>query len=1001
MAGDNNLFTNLGLLFDDDDDQDQTTASNLFDNDLLTTQFQSLLEEDAVIDEARQPKFQIGTGNPIYDFLGQGLWGGISELTLGGTEVRDVVGKEFQGDDYFSWQQVATSITPGGGYDADWSDLSNWGKAGQTIGRGFGMIPYFATGAKLVQPLIKNRVTKWLTGNLGKKTLLSKSANELKEAGVNLGIKKGDEVIQGLNISSKAARDIIEEGFDLQEAAKHALKQVDDATEGFYKSSMADDLSLKISEVLEVGDDISKQLANATTDILTKYDPNNSMNLIQATIQGMNIPLLRGEGTSRVLAAMGYDAAIGLVMGTQRAIASEVFKNVYGVERSHITGEYEYTDGDHSFDGIEFAGHWWDEASTSAWHFSFIGPVKFFNPFKSTSASQGKRLREIIGHWGRSWRPLQKMNNERLRANITAVDAISGGYLNNTFTREVTRKSKLAIPANNKWWETKKLDSDNKLLREYLSDLRHHFIRKAPLAWTKEFLSDTFRSLPRMAAGVVAMHAPGYLQTMKHYGHGSEAAINALGQTPEERIANIWMAMWFTRRPHSFRTEATRPMFNKLFETGTIDNYIKGKNSQLRQIMGSIRTFNSSDKALNNLFFKYGTFDSNSREYDGKLGEVIEKYLDGTFEFKEIEKLFNRFPNAKSQIGGFDLESAYQKRIYDMVEKGDIAIDDVKVYTENMHIVREVLKMYSENSGKNLIADTYLPEQAFEIVNGIAQMKFNGRILTSANVTPELKDYIQASISKATLPPIQIQKQFIIDAYKALDIAIEIDPKTGVLKIPSLSGKINFAGNREVLTSFETIIEEARVNGWIKFNNVSVDPASLHYKPEVFKDIADMWKKSSDNLMTSVHGDGWEGNVEFDPLILSDPSWGRSYNKFLQLRRNINTYEILRGSSNHSIDPNDATAVMAAIDTFMKFKNTPKVLETNEAGKLINQDTYGEVVAFIERLHKGVKLMNPTITQEKASPLTFREAQNLMNLVSGEKGKIGRGILGDMYTNAE
>ena len=118
-------------------------------------------------------------------------------------------------------------------------------------------------------------------------------------------------------------------------------------------------------------------------------------------------------------------------------------------------------------------------------------------------------------------------------------------FLNKTF------KGK-GYPKHAKWWETGTTMKDTKLMQRYLSDIRRDFLRKAPVAWGKEFGKDALYSLPRMGAGVMAMHTPSLIQSFHQNGFSAESFKNAFGGTGPERIVNIWTAMWFTRRPHSF-----------------------------------------------------------------------------------------------------------------------------------------------------------------------------------------------------------------------------------------------------------------------------------------------------------------------------------------------------------------------------------------------------------------------------------------------------------------
>ena len=112
-----------------------------------------------------------------------------------------------------------------------------------------------------------------------------------------------------------------------------------------------------------------------------------------------------------------------------------------------------------------------------------------------------------------------------------------------------------------------------------------------------------------MAAGVVAMNSAGLLQSFRNNGFNAEALRLAMGQSPEEISANIFTAMYFTRKPHSFNMEATPGMFKRMFETGQIQNYRNAKLSKLRKIVGGLNTFGADQKGLQRIIMNYGHYD--------------------------------------------------------------------------------------------------------------------------------------------------------------------------------------------------------------------------------------------------------------------------------------------------------------------------------------------------------------------------------------------------------
>lgn len=135
---------------------------------------------------------------------------------------------------------------------------------------------------------------------------------------------------------------------------------------------------------------------------------------------------------------MAYDAAIGVAMGTQKAIAEYAFQRNWGVERMHdvqnrLYGEpgemeFKYT-GDFDVSLGEFAQSWLHHAATDAYHFSLIGPVKFLKG--GSSASYARKAAGIVTQNAKNfWRPIKDMTRKDLQAQITAMNEISGGLLN-------------------------------------------------------------------------------------------------------------------------------------------------------------------------------------------------------------------------------------------------------------------------------------------------------------------------------------------------------------------------------------------------------------------------------------------------------------------------------------------------------------------------------------------------------------------------------------------
>ena len=150
--------------------------------------------------------------------------------------------------------------------------------------------------------------------------------------------------------------------------------------------------------------------------------------------------------TSQILGAMGFDAAIGLVIGTMRSAADQVWKINYGVERDHHTRMLGYSeDGpNYNFNLGDASKAWALESLKESLIFSVIGPVKFFGNIGGKAytpqGSHSKRLASYIGNTTKAyWKPLNRYTGTELKAQITAMDEISGGFLNSKISSKFSK----------------------------------------------------------------------------------------------------------------------------------------------------------------------------------------------------------------------------------------------------------------------------------------------------------------------------------------------------------------------------------------------------------------------------------------------------------------------------------------------------------------------------------------------------------------------------------
>ena len=175
------------------------------------------------------------------------------------------------------------------------------------------------------------------------------------------------------------------------------------------------------------------------------------------------------------------------------------------------------------------------------------------------------------------------MTNSELRHQIEAMHHLSGKNLDNVLFKSGKKTGNSRVQdwsrKGDGWWREATTEADTKMMRKYLSDIRWEFIKKAPLEFSKEFGRDMLASSPRMIAGIAAMNVTGIVSSVGEHGFTREGFANAFGQSKEEIAANLLTAAYFTRSPHSFKVEASPGRFQKIFQTGQIEQYYKAKNN--------------------------------------------------------------------------------------------------------------------------------------------------------------------------------------------------------------------------------------------------------------------------------------------------------------------------------------------------------------------------------------------------------------------------------------
>lgn len=964
--------------------------------DNLLLEALSLIEDEEY--NERLDKITTGTsGSFITDFAGRFLWGMADEATMSSLSAYDMYRTETKGDAYKSWQD--TLVWDDNLKNVEWHELSGAARAGEAIGRTIGMLPSFGVAAKVGKGGIK---TAFKIGGVGQKIATRQSKKELIDKAKDITLKKGKDVVAGtgISLSDDAAEKMITRGYEFFKDASD-LKKLEEGFKGeIFEKVIANNIKDDIAKIAKVSGEEVDLLSKEVVNIVLKNDPNDAMAALSMLFR--QVPGSYGPGGvvgSQVAAAMTVDAAIGFALGSMHAGMDQVKKTQWGVEKNHHTYQYEYT-GNKEFDWDEAAGAWWKDATTTGLHFSVIGPVKFGRG--GTSVNPIRRGTQIVRHIMKGKKPLKNMTNEQMRAQITAINELSGGLLHrgvNKFNKTIGRSK---YPAHDKWWLTRTADSDNALLRNYLNDLRKDFLKGAPYHWAKESIFDVAQSLPRMLTGVAAMNGFHIFDTMKREGFSLDVAWNALGPTPEEKVATIATAMWFTRKPHRLHYDTKNPIAQKIFQTDAVPQYMAFKQQKLRNIMAGMQTYGVKDNAiLNDIIYAYGDRSkySSNNKYNSESRSAIRGHMYQTVEFNALREIFKPYKTIKNDFGGVDLRTAYNKWIADALKDKRISREEAHQLNENLYVAERVLNTYHKNSGEELAIDKYTPEQAYDIVNKVASMKFRDKAINVANVEVELQNFIEHSILGASVPHTRIIKNYLLETLEALGIDYTDRTSTeGRIILPDVADLLG--GLRpSTQQTLATVIKRGEQNGWIKVGEVLPMDQVKSITRERYQRAEEILQQSVDAMHLSVWGDGWKGNRHRDDMILENDAWHFAQNDVIKFQRHVNAYEVLKNGSEHKLDVNQVSPLQDKVNAFLRHKRMPEI-QNLEGGKEVAPENYGQVKQFIETLHKIVRAINPEINSSRQPTMTFKQAKGLMEAFVGVKGE-SRGLFGDLFTNRQ
>ena len=906
------------------------------------------------------------TGSSLWDFVGQAKWGLAEQGSFGLLGAQDAYLEGEYGDAADTWEDLLAGDASG-----DWDELSNSGKAGYMIGSMIGMLPQFYTGGFATRAAVSGAAR---IGSVGAKAVAKKSTQELLEASARLPGKVGDKKVKEL-LTQKVSKNIVDDAYKVASDAA-AISKIEGALGAeIIEQTMKSSVRKNISRTLNIADDeIVGTLTDEAVKIVSRNNVANSERLFGIMAQNLGLSPKLGLFAG----AMAYDAAIGVALATQRTAANALWQKSFGVEKDDLDGYNYMKDRDMAYD-LDYGklgSHWMRDALYEGLFMSILGPVKFGRG--GTDGKNMSRLKRMLVQTGKSyWKPLKKYNNEELRAQLTAMNKISGDYLDANLPSKWRKK-----PDN--WWGKIAEDDDagNAMMREYLGSIRRKYLTSAPYEWTIEFGQDLFYSLPRMGAGVVAMNTIGISKSFYNNGLSMESLANAFGESGEEIAANIMTAMYFTKRPHSFHTESSSyggRWFNKIFETGQVKSYMHGKDSKLRGIMGGLETFGVDKDRLKSISYIYGA-DKTGDDLNKSVSDSIKKTMDTSAEFTEIENIFKEYVGNEN-IGGVDLDTAFNKHLGDLIKNGDLTHDNAGIWYDKLHIARKLIDEYNANSTTNIDIDQYTPAQAFEIVKAISSIKFNGKELSVLNIHPELKDWTRKQIIKSIEQPQEILKKYIVETYNALDIVI--DPENMI--VPNISDIVEF-GSYDTNKTFATVMDRAQRNNMVTVGKrLSGEFTKASGEQQV--KVQEIWQRYSEQMMEHTWGSNWKDSKTFDERILRNDAWHMTYDTVLKMRQRESAYELFTGGKGHGLESQrEANDTLLSLQNLLLNKQKPKLEEIKDA-----PENYGEVSKFIDDMHSIMLDLNPGVSTNNKTRITYEEANSLKERIESQ--------VGDLLTN--
>lgn len=976
------------------------------DKDILNRNLDRIYGDSRKVQEA-QRDISGTTGSSLYDFLGQAAWGATSAVSFDTIDAYDTY-LEATDPGAVTYEESIAGAAAG-----DWDQLSGAGKAGYIVGQGLGMLPGFLLGGGLVKAGVagvSGVAKKGMSSAVGKYAI-KKGANEFSEfagkEGFEAGLKKA-----GVKLDDKLSRKLVEESYSSYDEMAKIFAGNKGVQRDIIENSISNKIKGSLTRELGLSDDITTPMAKELLEIVTRNNVRDAEKLLliygsrlanSKIMQGLTLGQA-GEKTGLFLGAMAYDGAIGSVLGAARGIANNLVEENLDVSRNELTGQFEYNEmgSDLDFFSVKAGKNIIGSMLEEGFYFAPLGITKYFGR-GGTTASHLPRAANLVKQsfaagFTRIGTAGNGMTKKAVRRQLAAIDALSEG--------NIAHQTGLSKNTIEKWaskgprWYMEK-GADEGQMKEMLKDIRSTYLAKAPIEWSKEFGADMIASLPRMAVGVVAMNLPGFLMSGSKYGFSKEQAMSALGETAPEIAANVFMGMYFSRKPHSFHKATDSKAFNKFFNTGSLKEYMKPsdmafglgnynylgfKSHQLRKTIGGLNTFGKDGLQMAKVLQKYGD-PSAMAGLGSASGKAMKKTLDNTPEFDNIGKEIQRIKDINDNAGGqgTDLELAFNAKIADMIANKDITNDEAFLLQEKFHIAKQVLNLYKANQLDGLDI-SFTKDQAIDFVGKLSGIEFGGQSLNRQNINLALDHWLDKRMIEASEQPIDIHRSFLDGIMGILNIKesdFQWNRETGEITMPNLK----IEGNAKGLSTLRHILNTGESSNWLKLG----EETTKTLDPEQNKKLDELIVKHEEMMMELTYGQNWKSETANyqDTNILTSDAWVLPYYHLLRQKQFVNAYEIITKGRDHSLDPTKARVFDEMLDRYILFKNVPEIDE-----KVLQNVDLADDIEVVRNLHSMAKFLRPSsVLSNKGQTIKAEELTAIANQA--------RELTGDLFSNSE